>query len=421
MTSNKISPFLAILLSINVVVGGAFFLSTQIITEKSGVLAPFAWLAVGLLLLPLILVLGKLSSVHPVSGGLYVYSRELLSPFWGFVSGWGYFIGTAAGNALIIHAFRNLAVSLGFSFGLQGLLVDVAFIIFFSILTLFNVKILGKVQSIFTLLKTIPFFAVVIGALYLFKTENIVGTFPTISSFTSGFPIVLFAYIGIEACCSIGHVIENGKKNTSRVLLIALAIIIALYTIMQFLIIGIHGTIYANPFTTILQKMTTNPFVIGYGNKLIEIAILSSYLGGFYSMFYTNSWNLFAMAQEKALPFSRNLVTLNNYQMPWLCVVAQASLVTFFLALTTQMDMLMVMSDFGIAITYILSTFSFLMLVRSAAKPAYTTGVLALCACSYLLFVCFNDLAAAGTAFLVPYLVLIGLGLASYWTRRRSF
>jgi APA family basic amino acid/polyamine antiporter len=358
-------------------------------------------------------VLGKLSSVHPVSGGLYVYSKELLSPFWGFVSGWGYFIGTAAGNALIIHAFRNLAVELGFSFGLQGLWVDVIFIVFFTFLSLFNVEIMGVAQSFFTLLKTIPFFAVIVGALYLFKTENIVGTIPSFSSFTSGFPIVLFAYIGIEACCSIGHVIEDGKKNTSRVLLIALGLIIALYTIIQFLIIGIHGTIYANPFTTILQKITTNPFIIGYGNKVIEIAILSSYLGGFYSMFYANSWNLFAMAEEQTLPFSKQLTKLNNYKMPWLCVATQAALVIFFLTLTTQMNVLMVMSDFGIAVAYILSTLSFLVLMRST-KASYTTGILALGACSYLLYVCFTDLASAGLVLLVPYLVLLVLGLASY-------
>jgi len=137
-------------------------------------------------------------------------------------------------------------------------------------------------------------------------------------------------------------------------------------------------------------------------------------------MFYANNWNLFAMAQEKTLPFSGSLTELNKFKMPWLCVVAQAALIMFFLVLTTQMDILMVMSDFGIAVTYILSTLSFLVLIRST-KDSRGVGVLALGACAYLLYVCFIDLAAAGTVLLIPYLVLLGLGLASYFLMQTTY
>ncbi|MET0578389.1 MAG: amino acid permease, partial [Ilumatobacteraceae bacterium] len=40
-----------------------------------------------------------LAAVHPVSGGTYVYGREHLGPFWGYLAGWGFVIGKIASGA----------------------------------------------------------------------------------------------------------------------------------------------------------------------------------------------------------------------------------------------------------------------------------------------------------------------------------
>jgi amino acid transporter len=243
MTHKTISPLLATIININIVVGGAFFLSSETVVQASGAYAPLVWLCVGLLLFPLMKVLATLSIRYPVSGGLYVYSAKLLSPFLGFLSGCGYFLGTAAGNALIIYSFRMMLQML-FIPSLtpsQGLASDIFLILFFAFLNSKNIDFLGPLQTAFTVLKTVPFLVVIGGAFFLFKFSNIASLpIPNVFSFMQGIPLVLFAYIGIEACCSIGHVIKNGEKNTSRVLFISLAIIVALYSIIQYLIIGIH-------------------------------------------------------------------------------------------------------------------------------------------------------------------------------------
>ena len=36
---------------------------------------------------------------YPASGGTYVYGRECLGPFWGFLAGWGFVVGKTAGCA----------------------------------------------------------------------------------------------------------------------------------------------------------------------------------------------------------------------------------------------------------------------------------------------------------------------------------
>ncbi|MGH9271615.1 MAG: APC family permease, partial [Ilumatobacteraceae bacterium] len=41
----------------------------------------------------------QLAALHPRSGGTYVYGRERLGPFWGYLAGWGFVVGKAASCA----------------------------------------------------------------------------------------------------------------------------------------------------------------------------------------------------------------------------------------------------------------------------------------------------------------------------------
>ena len=42
-----------------------------------------------------------LAAVYPASGGTYVYGRERLGPFWGYLAGWGFVVGKTASCAAI--------------------------------------------------------------------------------------------------------------------------------------------------------------------------------------------------------------------------------------------------------------------------------------------------------------------------------
>ncbi len=43
----------------------------------------------------------QLAAVYPQSGGTYVYGRERLGPFWGYLAGWGFIVGKVASCAAI--------------------------------------------------------------------------------------------------------------------------------------------------------------------------------------------------------------------------------------------------------------------------------------------------------------------------------
>ena len=415
MTSAKKIPlWLAIIININIVVGGGFFISASNIFETTGLLASFPWIICGILLLPLVKILSKLSNIYPEAGGIYVYSKNQLGNFWGFISGWGYFIGTVAGNAMILHAFSSLAQEMSL-LKVSPLFTDITFAIIFTFLNLMNVTILERMHILFSILKIIPIALAIISFPFLFNMPNIINTPIKPFGLISSMPIALFAYIGIEACCAITHEIKNGKVNASKAMLSSLGIIMFIYAITQLSLLGIFGIQNnVNPFFNIVPQFTTNPTAILFGNLIVKLAILSSYLGGFYGMFYANSWNLYAIAKERKILFSDSLTKLNKHQTPWTCVIAQGMLVIlFFIFSYTSITTLMTMSGFGVVIAYILSTTSYLKLAKKNISEIITV-ILSILGCLTLLAFCINDLINDGIQYLIPFLGVFLFGFLIY-------
>ena len=51
----------------------------------------------------------QLAALHPESGGTYVYGRERLGPFWGFLAGWCFVVGKLASCAAMAMTFASYA------------------------------------------------------------------------------------------------------------------------------------------------------------------------------------------------------------------------------------------------------------------------------------------------------------------------
>jgi APA family basic amino acid/polyamine antiporter len=51
----------------------------------------------------------QLAALYPSSGGTYVYGRERLGPFWGYLAGWGFVVGKTASCAAMALTFGTYA------------------------------------------------------------------------------------------------------------------------------------------------------------------------------------------------------------------------------------------------------------------------------------------------------------------------
>src|ERR1041385_8266334 len=90
-------------------IGSGIFIVSSIIAQQVG--SPgwllVVWVVTGLLTLMAALSYGELAAMMPKAGGQYVYLREALSPFWGFLYGWTLF--------LVIQTGTIAAVAVGFA------------------------------------------------------------------------------------------------------------------------------------------------------------------------------------------------------------------------------------------------------------------------------------------------------------------
>jgi len=413
MQTPKIPFWIAVVININIVIGSAFFLGAPRIAALGGMLAPLAWLLCGLLLLPLVLVLASLAREYPTAGGIYIYSKERLGDVWGFLSGWGYFIGTVAGNAAVIHAFShqlhesaNIAAWLS-AWNISDTWVDALLVILFSLFNLLNVTFFERLQIAFTVIKSIPFVLLLIAA-PLACSVPVVGEISyDISGLFSSIPFVLFAYIGIEACCAIIDQIKGGYRAGSRAILTSFFIIVSVYTLFQGILVC-SGDSSVGAFFNILPRLTSNPYLIVWGNNIVFCAILTSFLAGFYGMFYYNNWNLYAMAQERSLPGSSYMSIKNLHGVPWVCVLIQSLLVMAAVLVLRTSHALVVVGDFGVLLAYALCVLSALRLRLSFISLS------ALVSCGILIYICAQGLWQDGLQAYAPFIAVMVVGILLY-------
>ena len=365
----------AILVSINIMFGTGTFINTVIVAKHTGGLGGGLYLLAGVLMLPLILCIARLSSMH--SQGNFYNFGAMISPFWGFISTWIYFIAKLASASLSIHVFVTFLRSIvPLLQTVPHLLLDYLIVMFFVLLNLLNTKTGTRIQAFFVTAKATPLLFAVGAGLYYANIINLAPPHLIWQGIPVALPLVLFCCLGFEASCSLSRVIENSKVNAPRAIVISFTIVVLLAALYQFLFYASLGTLlteqtnYVGAFPALLGKIT--PSLKDSLTPLFSLAIASSALGGAYGIMYSNSWNLFSLAEQPHLPALHFLKTFNRHQIPYLCVLAEGLVCLLFLTLTQgQQIPLQYTATLGSILAY---TISIMALYRSTGSALSIFG-----------------------------------------------
>lgn len=98
----------AVLINLNAVIGSGIFALPALMLAGVGTIAPLVVLAFAALVLPVMLVLGKLSTGFDQSGGPQLYVESAFGPWAGFLAGWGLLgqnLAARAANFLVLVAY----------------------------------------------------------------------------------------------------------------------------------------------------------------------------------------------------------------------------------------------------------------------------------------------------------------------------
>jgi APA family basic amino acid/polyamine antiporter len=239
------------------------FLAGQLGTAK---LVLIIWLAGALFALVGAFCYSELGMNFPASGGEYVYLTRAYGPTWGFMSGWvSFFAGFSAPIAAAALALSDYAGyffpalkqenavwrlgsgEYGLQFGGAQILAS-ALILLFTVLNLFGVEFIARVQNTLTSLKLI----VMVGFITLGLTighgnwahfsqpaVRTTGT-PLLAQFAISLFWIYVSYSGWNAATYIAEEIRDPERNLPRALLVGTALVAVLY--LLFNIVFIYAT-----------------------------------------------------------------------------------------------------------------------------------------------------------------------------------
>ncbi|MBW0017544.1 MAG: amino acid permease [Mycobacterium sp.] len=183
----------------------------------------------------------QLAAVYPTSGGTYIYGRERLGPWWGFIAGWGFVVGKGASCAAMALTVASYAVPEPQWARRTVALGTVILLLALNYRGITKTAILARILLACTL---IALAAVVIG-IALAKPEPaqlMHWSTGTGYGVLQSAGLLFFAFAGYARLATMGEEVRDPVRTIPRGITLALAITVAIY-----LVVGMAALLAAGP------------------------------------------------------------------------------------------------------------------------------------------------------------------------------
>lgn len=368
MSSNavkKMSLLAAIFVNLNVMIGTGIFINTYDLSSTLGAAGFLLYPLVGIIMLPLIAVIGQLIKEYP-TGGLYAFAQHY-SAYLGFLSCWSYFFGKLASACVMLSVATTMLQQLITPLKtIDPMVISLTILACFTALNLQNMKLGIMIQSFFLTAKSIPIIFGIIAGIYLFDISAISIDASIWQGIAINIPLVLYCLAGFETACSLSRNIENPTVNGPKAVYYSFTIIMLLYGLFQGCMYlatyqNLHTiTSFDMVFPTIAAQYFTTPAIAQSISIIVCFAICASALGGAYGILFSNSWNLYTLAEHGHTFAASTVLQLNRHQTPWIAVIIESITCALFI-ICNQGSLLPLRrtAALGIVIAYSISTFAY--------------------------------------------------------------
>ncbi|MGW6602769.1 amino acid permease [Streptomyces sp. NPDC055036] len=287
------------MIAIGGAIGVGLFMGAGANIAKAGPSIILMYALAGVVIFFIMRALGELLLYRPVSGSFAEYAREFLGPFFGFATGWTYWLmWVVTGMAELTAA----AIYIHFWFPQipQWVSALVFLVVLFGV-NLISVKIFGEVEFWFSMIKVTAIIGMIViglGVLTLGFSDagdtaaasNLWahhGIFPNgIGSSLMTLQGVMFAYLAVELVGVTAGESENPEKTLPKAINTLPWRIIVFYvgalTVILAVVKWTEFSAGASPFVHAFEKMGI-PLAAGIVNFVVLTAALSSCNSGMYS------------------------------------------------------------------------------------------------------------------------------------------
>ena len=300
----------------------------------------------------------QLAAAYPTSGGTYIYGRERLGQWWGFIAGWGFVIGKTASCTAMALTVASYAVP---EPAWAQRLVAVAAVLALAALNYQGVtKTAGLARILVTI--TLIALAIVVVAILLFgdpDPDNLDG----IGSLGSGgvygvlqaAGLLFFAFAGYARIATMGEEVTDPANTIPRAIPIALFLTVAVYVV-----VGVTALLAAGPdgLAGATAPLVTAMDAAGVGelDVVVRIGAVVASLGALLALIAGIGRTSLAMARNGDLPGWLAAVHPRN-RVPHHAEIALAVVVSA-LVLTVDLRGAIGFSSFGVLTYYAIANAS---------------------------------------------------------------
>ncbi|GIT97711.1 APC family permease [Sulfurovum sp. TSL1] len=338
-------------------VGGGIFTILGISVSMVGVFTPLVIILGGLIASLAAYSYIKLGVYYKDEGATYSFCKKTFpkSPFVASFIGWWVIFGYISTLALYAYTFASYAIS-GFTFSDSDLARKVVagiVILFFTLVNMWSVKGMGKIEDIMVYTKLV--ILVVISFVLMNNSQT---TLPalyqnhqevTLLSVLIVASITFVAYEGFQLVINAVNEMENPEKNIPKAIYSAIFLAVVIYVVISL------GAILAIPFDDIIKNKEyalasgTGNVLGHWGTELVILGALLATSSAISGTVFGASRQMAVIAKDGYFP---SVLSRRTNHIPVFAIICMA-LFAFLLVLTGSLEVIL---EFG-SITFLLVSF----------------------------------------------------------------
>ena len=293
----------------------------------------------------------QLAAEYPTSGGTYIYGRERLGPWWGFLAGWGFVIGKIASCAAMALTFAAYVAP-----GAWQRPVAIAAVIILAMVNYHGVTRTAGLTKIIV--------AVVLATLALVVTASLSGAngMSSVQSwdFLAGgwygilqsAGLLFFAFAGYARIATMGEEVRDPERTLPRAILTALTITVLIYLAVAVSILVVLGPdgVAASPAPL---AAAVDAAGWAWAHLPVRLGAAAAALGALLALIAGVGRTTLAMARNDDLPHWLAAVH-ERHRVPHHAEVTVAGLICV-LILLTDLRGAIGFSSFGVLLYYLIA------------------------------------------------------------------
>ncbi|MBT2443356.1 amino acid permease [Streptomyces sp. ISL-36] len=318
----------------------------------------------------------RLAALYPASGGTYVYGRERLGPFWGYLAGWAFVVGKTASCAA-------MALTVGaYLWPGQAHAVAVAAVV---VLTAVNYAGVQKSALLTRVVVALVLAVLALAVVASFASGSgdlgrlALGTDVSADGVLQAAGLLFFAFAGYARIATLGEEVRDPARTIPRAIPLALGIALAVYAAVALCVLTVLGprALAVSPAPLADAARAADA---GWLVPVITAGAAVAALGSLLSLILGVSRTTLAMARDGHLPTGLAAVH-PRFQVPHRAELAVGAVVAV-VAATADVRAAIGFSSFGVLAYYGIANASAWTLGRSH-RPLAALG---LAGCAVLAF-----------------------------------